>query len=197
MRFARSLALCLTRVLLGAVLRPEATASTQRFRMYPRVAEVLEEVAARSEALAHRAKPLSRVIPARARSYALADDAVFAFSQPVNSSFAQLAGSRAVGSRRWGSITFSEMERLERLFQNQLEVTVFVPLADVWNTGHAEARQLSAFRPCSTRPCPPCLLPCHARLVLLLQVLALFGPSVGTVCWLIPPFQSLRLRNAP
>ena len=98
--------------------QPEATTSRQRFRMYPRVAEVLEEVAARSEALARRAKPLSRVIPARSRSYALADDAVFASSQPVNSSFTQLAGSR-----RWGSITFTEMERLERLFQNQLEVT--------------------------------------------------------------------------
>ena len=103
--------------------QPEATASKQRFCLYPRVAEVMEEVAARSEALARRAKPLSRVIPARARSYALADDAVFASSQPVNSSFAQLAGSKAVGSRHWGSITFSEMERLERLFQNQLEVT--------------------------------------------------------------------------
>ena len=84
---------------------------------------MLEEVAARSEALARRAKPLSRVIPARARSYALADDVVFASSQPVNSSFSQLAGSRAVGSRRWGSITFSEMERLERLFQGRLEGT--------------------------------------------------------------------------
>ena len=103
--------------------QPEATASKQRFRLYPRVAEVMEEEAARSEALARRAKPLSRVIPAHARSYALADDAVFASSQPVNSSFAQLAGSKAVGSRRWGSITFSEMEWLERLFQNQLEVT--------------------------------------------------------------------------
>ena len=41
----------------------------------------------------------------------------------MNPSSAQLAGARAVGSRRWGSITFSEMERLERLFQNQLEVT--------------------------------------------------------------------------
>ena len=44
--------------------QPEAAASRQRFRMYPRVAEVQEEVAARSEALARRAKPLSRVIPA-------------------------------------------------------------------------------------------------------------------------------------
>ena len=103
--------------------QPEAAASRQRFRMYPRVAEVQEEVAARSESLARRAKPLSRVIPARARAYAMADDSIFTSSQPVNSAFAQLVGSRALGSRRWGSITFSEMERLERLFQGQLEVT--------------------------------------------------------------------------
>ena len=80
-------------------------------------------MAARSEALARLAKPLSRVIPARACAYAMADDAIFTSSQPVNSTFAQLVGSRALGSRRWGSITFSEMERLERLFQGQLEVT--------------------------------------------------------------------------
>ena len=91
--------------------------------MYPRVAEVLEEVAARSESLARRSRPLSRVIPARARAYAMADDAIFTSSQPVNSAFSQLVGSRSLGARRWGSITFSEMERLERLFQGQLEVT--------------------------------------------------------------------------
>ena len=100
--------------------QPEATASRQRFQLYPRVAEVQAEVAARSEALARRAKPLSHVIPSRAHCYSLADDPVFASSQPVNPSFAQLAGAKAVGSRRWGSISFSEMERS---FQNQLEVT--------------------------------------------------------------------------
>ena len=46
--------------------QPEAAASKQRFRMYPRVAEVQDEVAARSESVARRSKPLSRVIPARA-----------------------------------------------------------------------------------------------------------------------------------
>ena len=92
--------------------QPEAAASKQRFRMYPRVAEVQEELAARSESLARRSKPLSRVIPTRACAYALADDAVFASSQPVNSAFAQLASSRVLGSGRWGSMTFSAMERL-------------------------------------------------------------------------------------
>ena len=81
------------------------------------------EVAARSEALARRTKPLAHIIPTRSRRYGLADDLLFASSHPVNPSFAQLAGARAVGSRRWGSITYSEMERLERLFRNQLEVT--------------------------------------------------------------------------
>ena len=103
--------------------QPEASASRQRFRMYPRVAEVLEEVAARSESLARRSRPLSRVIPARARAYAMADDAIFTSSQPVNSAFSQLVGYRSLAARRWGSVTFSEMERLERLFQGQLEVT--------------------------------------------------------------------------
>ena len=45
--------------------QPEAAASKQRFRMYPRVAEVQEEVAARSKSLARLSKPLSRVIPTR------------------------------------------------------------------------------------------------------------------------------------
>ena len=91
--------------------------------MYPRVAEVLEEVAARSESLARRSRPLSRVIHACERAYAMAYDAIFTSSQPVNSAFSQLVGSRSLGARRWGSNTFSEMERLERLFQGQLEVT--------------------------------------------------------------------------
>ena len=103
--------------------QPEATASKQRFWLHPRVAEVQSEVAARSEALARRTKPLSHIIPTRSRRYSLADDLLFASSHPVNPSFVQLVGARAVGSRRWVSITYSEMERLERLFQNQLEVT--------------------------------------------------------------------------
>ena len=44
--------------------QPQAAASMQRFQLYPRIAEVQEEVAARSESLARRSKPLSRVIPA-------------------------------------------------------------------------------------------------------------------------------------
>ena len=103
--------------------QPESSASKQRFWLYPRVAEVESEVYARAEALARRSKPLSHILPPRSRLYAVADDPLFASSLPVNPSFAQLAGTRAVGSKRWGSISFLEMEWMERVFRNQLEMT--------------------------------------------------------------------------
>ena len=140
--------------------QPEAAASTQRFRMYPRVAEVQEEVAARSESLARRSKPLSRVIPARALTYALADDAGFASSQPVNSAFAQLADSRALGSRRWGSLTFSDMERLERLFQGQLEVTS----SSLWlMSGILAMFKRDRFQPSDPALCSDRILTCRIK----------------------------------
>ena len=103
--------------------QPEFSSSRKHFRLYPRVAEVESEVVARAEALARRAKPLSQVLPACSRRYAIADEPLFASSLPVNPSFAHLAGARSVGSKRWGSISFSEMERIERLFRSQLEMT--------------------------------------------------------------------------
>ena len=60
--------------------QPEPSSSMRRFRMYPRVAEVQEEVAARAEALARRSRPMSRILPTRARFYALADEPLFAAS---------------------------------------------------------------------------------------------------------------------
>ena len=74
-------------------------------------------------ALPRHSKPLSQIIPSRSRNYAVADRPLFAASLTVNPSFAQLAGTRTVGLRRWGSISFSEMEWLERLFRAQLEMT--------------------------------------------------------------------------
>ena len=103
--------------------QPESATSRLRFWLYPRVAEVESEVTARVKALARRSKPLSHVLPSRSRRYAIADQSLFAASLPVNPSFAQLAGARTVGSVRWGSVTFSEIDRLECLFRSQLEMT--------------------------------------------------------------------------
>ena len=103
--------------------QPEYSASRPRFRLYPRVGEVESEVTARAEALAPRSKPLSQLLPSRSNRHAVADLPLYASSLAVNPSFAQLSGAKDVGSRRWGSISFSEMEQLERLFRSQLEMT--------------------------------------------------------------------------
>ena len=102
---------------------PATSSSRPRYRIYPRVDAVDSEVADRAAALHRRSKPLSAVLPRKIRRYAVADQLLFAAPQPVNPSFSRLAGASAVGSKRWGSVTFAEMERLERLFRCQLEAT--------------------------------------------------------------------------
>ena len=98
--------------------QPEPSASRSRFRLYPRVAEVDSEVAARAEALARRSKPLSQIIPSRSHNYAVAVRPLFAASLAVNPSFVQLAGTRTEGRgvgvpppfRRWnGWSDYSEL----------------------------------------------------------------------------------------
>ena len=102
---------------------PASSSSRPRYRVYPRVAAVESEVADRAAALHRRTKPLSAVLPRKIRRYAVADQPLFAAPQPVNPSFSCLVGASAVGSKRWGSVTFAEMEHLERLFRCQLEAT--------------------------------------------------------------------------
>ena len=93
------------------------------FRLYPRVAEVESEVTAKAGSLARRSKPLSFILTTRYHRHAVADLPNYASSLAANPSFSQLAGAKAVGSKRWGSISFSEMEKLERVFRSQLEMT--------------------------------------------------------------------------
>ena len=103
--------------------QPEVSASRPRFRLYPRVGEVESEVMAKASSLARRSKPLSQILTSHYTRHAVADLPYYASSLAVNPSFSQLAGAKAVGSKRWGSVSFSEMEKLERLFRSQLEMT--------------------------------------------------------------------------
>ena len=103
--------------------QPEVSASRPRFRLYPRVGEVESEVTAKASSLAHRSKPLSSILTTHYTRHAVADLPYYASSLAVNPSFSQLAGAKAVGSKRWGSVSFAEMEKLERLFRDQLEMT--------------------------------------------------------------------------
>ena len=83
----------------------------------------MAEVTAKAGSLARRSKPLSLILTTRYNRHAVADLPLYASSLAVNPSFSQLAGAKAVGSQRWGCISFSEMEKLERLFRSQLEMT--------------------------------------------------------------------------
>ena len=102
---------------------PASSSSRPRFRVYPRVDEVVSEVADRAAVLHRRSKPLSAILPHEIRRYAVADQPLFTAPLPVSPSFSRLAGVAAVGCKRWGSVTFAEMERLERFFRCQLEAT--------------------------------------------------------------------------
>ena len=102
---------------------PASSSSRPRYRVYPWVVAVVSEVTAWAAAFHRRSQPLSAILPRKIRSYAVADQSLFAAPQPVNPSFSRLAGAAAVGSMRWGSVTFAEMERLWRLFRCRLEVT--------------------------------------------------------------------------
>ena len=103
--------------------QPEVPVSRPRFRLYPRVGEVESEVTAKASFLACRSKPLSSILTTHYTRHAVADLPYYASSLAVNPSFSQLAGAKAVGSKRWGSVSFAEMEKLERLFRTQLEMT--------------------------------------------------------------------------
>ena len=78
---------------------------------------------AKACSLARRSKPLSSILTSRSSRHAVADLPYYASSLAVNPSFSQLAGAKAVGSKRWSSISFAEKEKLERLFRAQLEMT--------------------------------------------------------------------------
>ena len=103
--------------------QPGVPAFRPCFRLYPRVGEVESEVTAKACSLTRRSKPLSFILTSRSTRHAVADLPYYASSLAVNPSFSQLAGAKAVGSKRWGPISFAEMEKLERLFRAQLEMT--------------------------------------------------------------------------
>ena len=103
--------------------QPETSAARPLFWLYPRVAEVESEVKAKAASLARRSKPLSSILTSRYGCHSVADLPLYAFSLAVNPSFSQLAGAKAVGSKHWGSVSFAEMEKLERLFRQQLQLT--------------------------------------------------------------------------
>ena len=95
--------------------------SHPRFVLYPRVSDFLVDISDRAASLARRSKPLSALLPKKVRKYAVADAQHFSTAQPLNPDFAYLCGNKFVSSKRWGSVTFAEMQRLKGVSQASLE----------------------------------------------------------------------------
>ena len=86
----------------------------QRLRWYPRVQEITAKTQERAQRLAHESKSTQKVIPLRRRSFPVVNDPDYAAPRWLNPDFAQLTRNRSNAKSRVGSITFSDMERLER-----------------------------------------------------------------------------------
>ena len=72
-------------------------------------------------ALSRKLKPLSAVLPKKNRKHSVADIPDFATALPVNPGFSRLTNNKTVSSKRWGSITFLEMDRMEIVSRSLLE----------------------------------------------------------------------------
>ena len=99
--------------------------SHPRFAIYPRVCDILREVDDRAASLARHSKPLSAVLPKKVRRYGVVNSQHFSVAQPINLDFTRLCGNKVVSNKRWGSVTFAEMHRLESMSQSSLEACSF------------------------------------------------------------------------
>ena len=95
------------------------------FAIYPRVSDILREVDDRAASLARHSKLMSAVLPKKVRRYTVADSLHFSVAQPINPDFARLYGNKTVSNKRWGSVTFAALQRLESVSQSSLEACSF------------------------------------------------------------------------
>ena len=72
-------------------------------------------------ALSRKLKPLSAVLPKKNRKHSVADMPEFSTATAINPDFSRLTDNKTVSNKRWGSITFLEMERMESVSRSLLE----------------------------------------------------------------------------
>ena len=75
----------------------------------------------RAAALLRKLKPLSAVLPKKNRKHSVADVPDFSTSPTVNPDFSRLTDNKTVSNKRWGSITFLEMEHMKSVSCSLLE----------------------------------------------------------------------------
>ena len=105
---------------------PEPTKTNcPRFRLYPRVEEIIGDVCDRASTLAKGSKPLSAILPKRRRSHSVADAPDFTASLALNPDFSQLAENKSISNKLMGMVSFFELERLESPAKSLLETNSF------------------------------------------------------------------------
>ena len=98
---------------------PESSRS--HFQLYPRVQVVMTAVCEHAAALSRKLKPLSAVPPKKNRKHSVADVPEFSTAPPVNPDFSRPTDTKTISNKRWSSITFLEMERMESVSHSLLE----------------------------------------------------------------------------
>ena len=88
--------------------------SRPRFRLYPRVREVMDATHERAVSLSHKLKPSSEVLPKKNGKHTVADELKFSTAPAVNLDFSRLTENESVSNKLWGSIIFLEMESVSR-----------------------------------------------------------------------------------
>ena len=110
---------CSFESLFAPVEPPES--SCPHLRLYPRVQEVMTATRELAAALSRKMKPFSAVLPKKNRKHSIADVPEFSTAPLVNSNFSHLTDNKTVSNKRWGSITFLEMDRMESVSRSLLE----------------------------------------------------------------------------
>ena len=96
-----------------AIVDPQAV-GRPRMRWYPWVQEITAKTRERAQQLARESKSVQKVILLRRCAFPVADDPDYAAPQWLNPDFARLTRNCTITKSRAGSISFSDMERLER-----------------------------------------------------------------------------------
>ena len=95
--------------------------SRPRLRLYLRVSEIVSETQDCSAKLALEAKPVHRVLPLKRIMFAVADEPNYSRPLLVNPDFSHLTANQTIPKTCAGTVSFVDMERLEKCARSLLE----------------------------------------------------------------------------
>ena len=102
---------------------PEST--RPRFRLYPRVADVVQATRDRDANLAKGTKQLSSILPKKRRLQSVADEPKFGTPQVLNPDFSRLPENKTISNKRLSTVSFFELEGIEGCTKALLEANSF------------------------------------------------------------------------